>query len=75
MMKTIRIEGKIVYMPIEGGFWGVIDDKGNEWLPMDMPDELKKDGLMVILEVRKIKDAFSIYNWGMPVEILASQLA
>ena len=71
----MRIEGKVVYMPLEGGFWGVVDVDGNEWLPLEMADELKKDCLRVILEVRKAKDVFSMFNWGTPVKILSFQVS
>ena len=69
-MKIKSISGKIVYVPLEGGFWGVKTKKDKNYLPLEMPEILKIDGIEVTLKVRKVKDAVSTFMWGTPVEII-----
>ncbi|HMQ07427.1 MAG TPA: hypothetical protein PKC30_09010 [Saprospiraceae bacterium] len=69
-MKIKTIKGNVVYVPIEGGFWGVMTKKNRNYLPMEMPESLKKDGIEVTLKVRMVKDAVTMFMWGLPVEII-----
>jgi hypothetical protein len=70
-MKKLHIEGKVAHLPINGGFWGIIDDQGQEWRPVPMPEEIKIDGLKVKVEAREVEEAFSIFMWGTPVKIVS----
>ena len=47
-MRT-RIEGAgtVVFQAMEGGFFGIIDDDGNRYDPVDLDDGLKRDGLRI----------------------------
>ena len=69
-MKSKRITGTVKYQPIATGFWGIIDDKGNEWRPVNMPEQLKQEGKKVTLTIREADEGFSIFMWGTPVEVL-----
>ena len=69
MSKTIK--GKVTYQNIGTGFWGIIDDSGNEWRVVNMPEQLKIDGKQVKVQAKKAKEEFSTFMWGEPVEVVA----
>lgn len=71
MAKAIRITGIVSFHSFGTGFWGITDDKGNEWRPVHMPDQLKVKGAKVQCTIRPIEDSVSIYMWGTPVEIVS----
>ena len=67
---SFKIKGKAKYLNIGSGFWGIIDSKGNEWLPINMPEQLKSDGQNV--ECRATDhDGDSMHMWGKLVKIVS----
>jgi len=64
----MRITGKVVYLSFEGGAYGIIDQQGRKFLPINMPNQLKKDGAQVICSIRPA-DTVSMFMWGEPVYI------
>ncbi len=70
-MKSKIITGTVSWQPIETGFWGITDEKGGQWRPVNMPEQLKKAGKKVTLMVREIDEGMSIFMWGTPVRILS----
>jgi hypothetical protein len=64
----MKITGKVILLPFEGGAYGIEDDHGKQYLPINMPNQLKKDGARVKCSVRKTDDV-SIIMWGDPVFI------
>ena len=66
----MRITGKVVYLSFEGGAYGIIDQHVKKYLPINMPNQLKKDGAQVICNVRPA-DVVSTMMWGEPVYIYA----
>ena len=69
-MKTKVITGKIIWQDIEMGFWGIIDKNGKEYLPMNLPAHLEKNGLEVKLEIEEMEDAMTMIMWGIPVRVV-----
>ncbi|HFA48230.1 MAG TPA: hypothetical protein ENJ95_04340 [Bacteroidetes bacterium] len=67
-MKTIT--GKVTYQQLATGFWGIIDDSGQEWRPVNMPEQLKKEGKRVSVTIKEV-DEMSIFMWGTPVRIVS----
>ena len=67
-MKTIS--GIITHLPLATGTFGIIDKKGNEWLPINMPEQLKREGKKVTVTIEEA-DVMSIFMWGTPVRILS----
>ena len=61
----------MTYQPINGGFWGIIDDKGEYWRPVHCPDQLKIDGKKVTVKLREVEEGFSMFMWGTPVEVVS----
>jgi hypothetical protein len=64
----MKITGKVVFLSFEGGAYGIIDHNGRKYLPINMPNQLKKDGAQVVCSVRPA-DAVSVIMWGEPVYI------
>ena len=64
------ITGTITHVPLATGTWGIVDNQGNEWLPINMPEQLKKEGKKVTLTIKEA-DAMSVFMWGTPVRILS----
>lgn len=69
----MKIKGKVVYQKLSGGFWGIVDDNGREWRPVNMPEQLKQEGKQVSLKVKEVEEDMSIFMWGIPVRILTFQ--
>jgi len=65
--------GIIKYIPLEGGFYGIETDKGEKYIPLNLPEEFKKDGLKVWFKAKPKKVA-TIQMWGKPIEILEIKL-
>ena len=64
----MKIKGKVVYLSFEGGAYGIIDSNGRKYLPLNMPEQLKKDGADVVCTARP-SDAETMIMWGEPVFI------
>jgi len=67
--KTLERVGTIRYISLEGGFFGIETEKGERYLPLNLPEKFKKDGLKVWFKA-KPKKGTTIQMWGKPVEIL-----
>ena len=65
----MTIQGKVVFKNIGPGCWGIVDDKGGEWRPVNMPEQLKYQGAEVRAKARQIPEEFSIFMWGTAVQI------
>ncbi|MFA7199380.1 MAG: DUF333 domain-containing protein [Methanoculleus sp.] len=63
--------GTITYVDLEGGFYGIIADDGMHYLPADLPEEFRSDGLRVGFVVDIANETATIQQWGTPVEIRA----
>lgn len=66
-----RITARIVYQNLEGGFWGLIDESGNQYLPVNFPEQLKHEGRTVQVVIRRMEDGVSTAMWGQPVRIVS----
>ncbi len=70
LKETFSTTGVIKYIPIEGGFYGIVSDEREKYLPLNLPDEFKKEGLRVWFTAKPKKEIGTIYQWGLPIEIL-----
>ena len=64
----MKISGKVVYLSFEGGAYGIEDNTGRKFLPVNMPEQLKKDGASVVCHVSPT-GAETMIMWGEPVVI------
>ena len=63
--------GTVKYQDIEGGFYGIISDNGEKYLPDNLPPAYSSDGTRVQFTVLPLNDTVSIMMWGQPVTILS----
>ena len=45
--RLVPFRGTVKYIDLEGGFYGIVDETGKEYLPLNLKDEFKVDGLKV----------------------------
>jgi hypothetical protein len=66
--KSVSTQGTVVYVPLEGGFYGIVGDDGNHWDPDNLSDEFATDSLRVSFN-GLITDHPTYHMWGRTVEI------
>jgi len=66
---------KIVSLPFEGHHYGLEDQSGNQYLPIELPASLKHQGLQVECDLRVMNDVNSFINWGTPVKIISFNIS
>ncbi|MEN3184484.1 MAG: hypothetical protein ABDK93_05760 [Atribacterota bacterium] len=59
----IRATGQVVYVPLEGGFFGIVGDNGVRYEPVNLPEEFQVDGLRVLFIAEHV-DGASAHMWG-----------
>jgi hypothetical protein len=64
----MKITGTVTFLSFEGGAYGIIDSNGRKLLPLNMPNQLKKDGAKVKCTIR-MADEETMIMWGEPVYI------
>lgn len=66
----MKIVGKVLRLPFGDDAYGIEDEQGRQYLPINMPNQLKKDGAIVKCSI-KLTDVATIIMWGEPVFITA----
>ena len=66
---TVQGSGTVVYIDLEGGFFGIVADNGERYLPLNLPPELQKDDIRVVFDGVIREDMFTIRQWGIPLDI------
>ena len=64
------ITGTVQYVDVEGGFHGIVADDGTKLDPVNLPEDFRKDGVRVQVQIVEVKDAVSIHMWGKVVRII-----
>ena len=60
---------EVRWISLEGGFYGLVAEDGARYLPVNLPEEYKKDGLKIKVRGKVKTDVATIYMWGTPLEI------
>ncbi len=63
-------EARVVRVPLEGGFWGLVADDGRRFDPGALPRELQQEGLRVRVRAEPLGGVAGIRMWGTPVRVL-----
>ncbi|MFP4285683.1 MAG: hypothetical protein ACLFQG_09035 [Desulfovermiculus sp.] len=63
-------QGRIVYKELEGGFFGILTEKGERLNPVNLPAKCRQNGLRVQGTYRVLEQTMTIQMWGEPVELL-----
>ena len=67
--QPIKTTGTVKHQGLEGGFWGIVGDDGQNYDPANLAVEFQKEGLRVSFEAETRPDAASFHMWGTIVEI------
>ena len=62
--------GTVRFIEINGGFWGIVGDDGNNYDPMDLDPQLQEDGLRVRFEAVPETDMMSSRMWGTMIRLI-----
>ena len=68
--EIITIFGRVVYVDLEGGFYGIISNLDEQYDPINLPVEFQQNGLPVYVVAKIRDDLGSIHMWGIIIEIL-----
>ena len=72
--QEISFAAEVKWISLEGGFYGLVAEDGRKFLPLNLPEEFKKDGLKVRIRGKIKKDIVTVYMWGIPLEILEIEI-
>lgn len=67
----LRFAGQIVYVPLEGGFFGLVSDDGRRFDPVNLPARFRQDGLRIKVTGRLAAAGVGFHMWGSRLEIIA----
>jgi serpin B len=62
--------GTVVFVDLEGGFFGIMGDTGVKYEVTNLSPEFQKDGLRVIFTAKRRGDLVGIHQWGVIVELV-----
>ena len=68
-VKMVTIQGTIIYLNFEGGFYGIVTKNGQKLLPMNLTKEFKKVGAVVKVKGELMSRMMTIQQWGTPFKI------
>jgi hypothetical protein len=67
----VEFLGKIVHVPLEGGFYGIVAETGRRYLPLELPVEFRREDLQVRVTARLLAQRVGFQMWGQYIEILS----
>ena len=67
-IEKLSSTGTITYMSLEGGFYGIITDKGDHYLPENLSSDFQKDSVRVYFE-GIITDRPTTQQWGHTITL------
>ena len=62
--------GTVVYLDLEGGFYGITGDDGNNYDPVNLPVDMQADGLRVQVVADPSPATAGIHMWGKLIKII-----
>jgi inhibitor of cysteine peptidase len=69
----LRTKGTVVYVDIEGGFYGIAGEDNTNYDPVYLEDEFREDGLKVEFTAYPVEETASFHMWGRIIEIRSIQ--
>lgn len=67
--KFFTATATVVFVKLEGGFFGIITDDGNRYVPLNLKKDFQKDGLKVKFDATLRPGLSGIHMWGRYIEI------
>jgi hypothetical protein len=65
-----NLEGKVVYLPMEGGFYGIVSTDGRKYLAMNLPQMLQQTDLILRGKAILQNNMLGIHQWGEYIQLL-----
>jgi len=62
--------GEIVFVDLEGGFFGIVADDGQRFDPLNLDTEFRVSGLKVRFLGSVRKNVIGFHMWGTPLELI-----
>jgi len=66
--EEICFVAEVRWISLEGGFYGLVSNDGRKFMPLNLSETFRKEGLKIRVKGR-VKNVVSIYMWGIPFEI------
>ncbi len=63
------VQGTVVFVDLEGGFYGIQGDDGTQYDPMYLDESFHQDSLRVRFQFAEVDDAVGIRQWGRIIEL------
>ena len=67
---TISKTGTVVFVNLEGGFFGIVDDEDERYDPINLDWDYREDGLKVEFQAMIRDDLPTSRMWGTTIEII-----
>ncbi|MFW6324533.1 MAG: hypothetical protein ACOC0U_05655 [Desulfovibrionales bacterium] len=65
-----QIIGTVVHVPLEGGFYGLVDQHGNKFDPVNLPPSFQREKIPIQATLTDAENRMSLRMWGRMVRIL-----
>jgi PBP1b-binding outer membrane lipoprotein LpoB len=72
--KQLAMTGTVHFLEMEGGFYGIITDKGAKLLPMGLDKKYMVSGTIINFNGEFVKDRATIQQWGQLFRIESIKL-
>jgi len=67
----VEFSGKVVFVPVEGGFYGILSDAGKRYDPVSkLPNAFQEDGLKVRVRGEIPPTSATVHMWGAKIRII-----
>ena len=63
------ITATVTYIDLEGGFYGLVTQDGERYLPTNLAVEQQTDGTILTFKTKAVTDVMTIQQWGTLVEL------
>ena len=65
----IQGTGTVIFLEIEGGFYGIRADSGEHYRPVDLPETFESNGMRIRFCAEPVQGLVGIHMWGVPVTL------
>lgn len=66
----LQIVGQATWVPLEGGFWGILGKDGKRYDPGSLRQDFQREGQWVRVEAVPEAGRISFRMWGIPIRIV-----
>jgi len=66
----VEFEGTVVWLQLEGGFYGLLTDDGRRYEPLNLPESMRRHNLRVRVRGIPRTQMVSSRMWGEIIEIV-----